>query len=193
MCQRTFFTEFIPIFALGYLVYKCLNINTMKKLWQIALEEFVDKIHFENKPLYNDGISIPMMIGIYYNVGVLSQDDLNSYKCIQYVLADILETTVFVKITKCNNCLYNYIISVKNVADLIDVNPHINNKIYLQLQFDGNKQSFTIQEVSEKLYEKYHTAITNMTFSYNNGTWTDFNDKEKYIIKIVLQNFIESR
>ena len=76
---------------------------------------------------------------------------------------------------------------------LIGINPNINNQIYLQLQFDGNKQSFTIQEVSEKLYEKYHTAITNMTFSYNSGEWTGFNEKEKEIIKIILQNFIESR
>lgn len=165
----------------------------MKRLWQRTLEEFVDKIHFKNKPLYNDGISIPLMAGIYYNAGVLTQDDLNSCKCIQYILTDILETNVLVRITKCKYCGYNHIISEKNVRCLIGINPNINNQIYLQLQFDGNQQSFTIQEVSEKLYEKYHTAITNMTFSYNNGEWTGFNEKEKEIIKIILQNFIESR
>lgn len=166
----------------------------MKKLWQIALTEFVDTIHPNDKrSVYDYGISIPMMIGIYYNAGIITKDDLNSCKCIQYVLTDIFETNVLVRITKCNKCLYNYIISEKNVECLIGINPNINNQIYLQLQFDENKQSFTIQEVSEKLYEKYHTAITNMTFSYNNGEWTSFNEKEKEIIKIILQNFIESR
>lgn len=163
----------------------------MKRLWQIALTEFVDTIHPNDKQsVYNYGISIPMMIGIYYNAGILTKNDLNSCKCIKYVLTDILETNVLVRITKCEYCGYNYIISEKNVGCLAGINPNINNQIYLQLQFDGNQQSFTIQEVSEKLYEKYHTAITNMTFSYNNGEWTGFNEKEKTIKNIVLEKFM---
>lgn len=162
----------------------------MKKLWQIALEEFADKIHFENKPLYKYGISIPMMIGIYHKAELLTNEDLNTDKCIQYVLSDILSSRKLVRITICDKCGYNYIISEKDVECLIGINPNINNQIYLQLQFDGNKQSFTIQEVSEKLYEKYHTAITNMTFSYNNGAWTGFNEKEIGITQIVLEKFM---
>lgn len=165
----------------------------MTALWkQILSKEFLTKINA------TDGISIPFIVGTYYECGIISEEMLNSKECIGFILTDIvsnLEKGNELALFRCGNrVILQYLNNGKRTQKDIDGikkdYSHMCNTIYLDLWIFKNP-SYTIDELSEILWgnpinnrelSDIQAAITRHQF--NNifgGRWVEFSHERSTI------------
>lgn len=165
----------------------------MTALWkQILSKDFLTKINA------TDGISIPFIVGTYYECGIISEEMLNSKECIGCILTDIvsnLEKGNELALFRCGNrVILQYLNNGKRTQKDIDGikkdYSHMCNTIYLDLCIFKNP-SYTIDELSEILWgnpinnrvlSDIQAAITRHQF--NNifgGCWVEFSHERSTI------------
>lgn len=157
----------------------------MTALWkQILSKEFLIKIKATN------GVSIPFIVGTYYECGIISEEMLNSNECIGYILTDIvsnLEKDNELALFRCGNrVILQYLKdgerTEKDIDSIKKGYSHMCNTIYLDLYIFKNS-SYTIYELSEilwsnptnnKMLSEIKTAIIQRKFNSKFGGWLEF-------------------
>ncbi len=158
---------------------------TPSNLWKQMLE----KKHLLN---FNNGFTIPFIVGAYYRRGFLKDNDLQTSQCIRFIFTNILETAQqgqLLVIFKCEfreKLVLQYITdggrTPNNIKSIKEQHYNIDHVIYLD--FDVFQHPYTLDTLIAKLWNYYQKPITTHTFSYESRTWRTLNDKE--------QNFIDN-
>ena len=164
----------------------------MTALWkQILSKEFLTKIKA------SDGISIPFIVGTYYECGIISEEMLNSKECIGFILADIvsnIEKGNELALFRCGNrvilqYLKNGERTQKDIDSIKKGYSHMCNTIYLDM-YIFNNPSYTIDELSEilwnnptnnKMLSEIKSAIIQHKFNSKFGGWLEFTHPKSVI------------
>ena len=156
---------------------------TPSNLWKQMLE----KKHLVK---FNNGFTIPFIVGTYYTRGFLKDSDLQTSQCIQFIFTNILETAQLgqhLVIFKCGShekLVLQYITdgerTPNDIKRIKEKHHNIDHVIYLD--FDVFQHPYTLDTLIAELWNRYHEPITNHAFSYENRTWRTLNDKEQNFI-----------
>lgn len=151
-----------------------------KELWFEMLTTYVRLMHYEN------GITIPNMIGAYYCYD--DSIDLSSSQCIIRVLNDIVASpnTSGVLINKCGG-IHNYVLSELKEKDPQTPNHH--GRLFVNM-YDHNLSTHLsdVEMLGEYLYSIHQAPIVNKTFSITNGIWNSFSEIEYGYINDIIKN-----
>lgn len=135
---------------------------------------------------YENGITLPNMIGAYYCFD--STIDLSSSECVARVLNDITasQKEMEVLIQVCGN-ISNYVLSpLKGEHTQL---PKVTPKIYLNL-YDTNlrKYSSSVNHIAEYLYSLHCEEIKAHKFSVTDKTWHLLSDLELGYINDIIKS-----
>jgi|GEM_PF-6060882 len=151
---------------------------TSENLWKRLLDN-KETFGFRN------GFTIPFIVGAYYRRGLLNEDDLQTSRCIRFVLTKILETCEIGKEVAIFSCglrekyVLQYINDRGQYIKKAD-NLNINHIIYLDLSLSNN-----FDDLVNQLWNCYREHITRNEFSYEGLAWRCFNKEE--------ENFIDNK
>jgi len=144
------------------------------------------------------GYTIPFIVGAYYKHEFITDKDLLSPNCIEYIFNNILESVTVenpVKIWDCpnlrNELVLQYLatgLSSDEAMEQMAQEPNINNKIY----WHHKETSVTDMDTLVKwLWSKpaarggklYGELISSKCFSCHYGKWETYNEDEEMVIK----------
>lgn len=154
--------------------------NKYRPLWKRLLDE--DTISSLG---LSRGISIPFLIGAYYQKGLISDDDLQNSTCIEKVLDRIANSIGknWLLVERCgdydesrdyNDQVESYqiimVLQYPQGDDKISKRPHYRSKIFFPKEWKDSG------DLILKLWEFYGRCIQNRTFSWRQDCWHPFQD-----------------
>ncbi|HBV81884.1 hypothetical protein [uncultured Alistipes sp.] len=154
-------------------------------LWK----QMLDKKHLLG---FNNGFTIPFIVGAYYRRGFLKDGDLQTSQCIRFVFTNILETVqrkqplVIFKCGTKEKLVLQYVTDGERTHEGIEsiIKKHYNIDRVIYLDFDVFQHPYTLDTLIAELWNRYQEPITNHTFSYESRAWRTLNKRE--------QNFIDN-